>query len=318
MQYDIFNGDADGICALHQFRLDSPCPDAILITGVKREIKLLSLLEDVCESSLAVFDISLESNRPYLQPLLDHGNQILYIDHHFAGEIPESSALTSHISTDPNICTSLIVDALVQGRFRKWAIVAAFGDNLHGSAERAAQSLSLSTPIREQLRELGELLNYNSYGTDITDLLFHPADLYRDVHPYTDPLEFIASSPTLAILRQGFEEDMALALGQKTINPGNKNRIYHFPDTAWARRVSGVFANLKAREKKEAAHALIAHNADSTLRISVRAPLNNRKNADTLCLSFPSGGGRAAAAGINHLPSDMLDEFISAFQSTFH
>ncbi len=318
MQYDIFNGDADGICALHLLRLTTPCPDATLITGVKREIKLLSLFEDVRESSLTVLDISLESNRPYLQPLLDNGNQILYIDHHFAGEIPESSALTTHISTDPNICTSLIVDALVQGRFRKWAIVAAFGDNLHGSAECAAQSLSLSTPIREQLRELGELLNYNSYGAELTDLHFHPADLYRDVHPYADPLDFIASSPTLAILRQGFEEDMALALNQKTINPGNKNRIYSFPDTAWARRVSGVFANLKAREKKEAAHALIAHNADSTLRISVRAPLNDRKDADTLCLKFPTGGGRAAAAGINHLPSDMLDEFISAFQSTFH
>lgn len=318
MQYDIFNGDADGICALHLLRLTTPCPDATLITGVKREVKLLSLFEDVRESSLTVLDISLESNRPYLQPLLDNGNQILYIDHHFAGEIPESSALTTHISTDPNICTSLIVDALVQGRFRKWAIVAAFGDNLHGSAECAAQSLSLSTPIREQLRELGELLNYNSYGAELTDLHFHPADLYRDVHPYADPLDFIASSPTLAILRQGFEEDMALALNQKTINPGNKNRIYSFPDTAWARRVSGVFANLKAREKKEAAHALIAHNADSTLRISVRAPLNDRKDADTLCLKFPTGGGRAAAAGINHLPSDMLDEFISAFQSTFH
>ena len=318
MQYDIFNGDADGICALHQLRLYSPRPDAILITGVKRDIKLLSLLEDVRESSLAVLDISLESNRTYLQPLLDHGNQILYIDHHFAGEIPESSALTTHINTDPNTCTSLIVDALAQGRFRKWAIVAAFGDNLHSAAERAAQSLSLSTPIREQLRELGELLNYNSYGAGLTDLHFPPADLYRDVHTYTDPLDFIASSPTLAILRQGFEEDMALALNQKTINPGNKNRIYSFPNTAWARRVSGVFANLKAREKKEAAHALIAHNADSTLRISVRAPLNDRKNADTLCLRFPTGGGRAAAAGINHLPAEMLDEFISAFQSTFH
>jgi hypothetical protein len=78
-----------------------------------------------------------------------------------------------------------------------------------------------------------------------------------------------------------------------------------------------VFANLKAQEKKDAAHALIAPNPDATLRISVRAPLRNRKNADTLCLAFPGGGGRPAAAGINDLPPAMLDEFIAAFHTTF-
>lgn len=318
MQYDIFNGDADGICALHQLRLITPCPDGILITGVKRENRLLSLLEDVRESSLTVLDISLESNRPYLQPLLDHGNQILYIDHHFAGEVLESPALAAHINPDPNTCTSLIVDSLIQGRYRKWAIVAAFGDNLHNAAEHAARSLSLSNSMSEQLRELGELLNYNSYGSELTDLHIHPADLYRAICPYPDPSEFIESSPMVPILRQGFDEDLALALTQKTIHSSNKNRIYHFPDTAWARRASGVFANLKAQEKKDAAHAIITHNSDSTLRISVRAPLNDKKNADTLCLRFPSGGGRAAAAGINHLPANMLDEFISSFLSFFH
>ena len=110
---------------------------------------------------------------------------------------------------------------------------------------------------------------------------------------------------------------MDLALSQQVINPGNINRIYSFPDAPWARRVSGVFANLKAQEKKGAAHALIAPNPDATLRISVRAPLQNRKNADTLCLAFPTGGGRTAAAGINALPPAMLDEFIAAFQTTF-
>jgi hypothetical protein len=317
MQYDIFNGDADGICALHQLRLDTPCPDAILITGVKRDIALLSRLLGVAQSSLSVLDISLDSNRPFLQTLLTQSNQILYIDHHFAGVIPETAALTAHINTAPDTCTSLIVDSLLHGRFRKWAIVAAFGDNLHDAAHKAARTLSLSETVIEQLRELGELLNYNGYGANLTDLYFHPADLYRAILPYEDPLDFIASSPTLSILRQGFQQDMTLALSQNAINPGNTNRIFHFPDTTWARRVSGVFANLKAQEKKEAAHALIVDNADSTLRISVRAPLADRKNADTLCRAFPTGGGRAAAAGINSLPPEMLDEFISAFHATF-
>jgi hypothetical protein len=318
MHYDIFNGDADGICALHQLRLDTPCPDAVLITGVKRDITLLSRIEDVAHSSLSVLDISLDSNRPFLQRLLNQSNQIVYIDHHFAGVIPETAALTAHIDTTPETCTSLIVDSLLRGRFRKWAIAAAFGDNLHKAAHKAAQTLSLSTSVIEQLRELGELLNYNGYGEDPADLYFHPADLYRTLLPYEDPLDFIASSPALSVLRQGFRQDMALALRQNVINPGEINRIFHLPDSAWARRISGVFANLKAQEKKEAAHALITPNADATLRISVRAPLTDGRNADTLCRSFPTGGGRAAAAGINALPPAMLDAFISAFHATFH
>ncbi len=38
--YDIFNGDADGICALHQLRLEEPRA-SVLVTGVKRDVRLL-------------------------------------------------------------------------------------------------------------------------------------------------------------------------------------------------------------------------------------------------------------------------------------
>ena len=40
-RYDVFNGDADGLCALHQLRLDRPIADVIRVTGVKRDIQLL-------------------------------------------------------------------------------------------------------------------------------------------------------------------------------------------------------------------------------------------------------------------------------------
>jgi len=317
MHYDIFNGDADGICALHQLRLDRPSPEALLITGPKRDIALLATVQNVKHSSLTVLDISLESNRPFLQTLLSNANEILYIDHHFAGVIPETPDLTTHIDTSPETCTSLIVDSLLQGRFRQWAIVGAFGDNLHDAAQKAGQTLSLSVQVMAQLQELGELLNYNGYGAQLEDLHFHPAALYRALTPYKEPLDFIASAPMLSVLRQGFQQDMALAFSQEVINPDNLNRIFHFPDIPWARRVAGVFANLKARERKEAAHALIVDNTDGTLRISVRAPLTAKRQADTLCRAFPTGGGRAAAAGINSLPPEMLAEFISAFQATF-
>jgi hypothetical protein len=72
-----------------------------------------------------------------------------------------------------------------------------------------------------------------------------------------------------------------------------------------------------AREKPDMAHGLIIKNNDGTFRISVRAPLNNRTGADELCRAFPTGGGRAAAAGINSLPHDQLDHFHDAFFRQF-
>ncbi|AGF76808.1 DHHA1 domain-containig protein [Desulfocapsa sulfexigens DSM 10523] len=317
MHFDVFNGDADGILALHQFRLHTPSPEATLITGVKRDITLLKKINTQENSRITVFDISLDSNRSPLLSLLDQGNTITYIDHHFAGSIPDDNKLTVHIDPSPTICTSLIVDKLLKGKYRTWAIAAAYGDNLHESAEKAAATLSLTTEQLAMLRELGELLNYNGYGAEISDLHFPPDTLYQALHPYEDPFSFLAESKDLATLRQGFTEDMALAMEQKEMSPGNNNRIYTFPDAPWARRVAGVYSNLRAREKKDVAHALIVQNRDKTLRISVRAPLNNRKGADKLCLAFPTGGGRSAAAGINSLPPELLDEFLASFHSTY-
>jgi hypothetical protein len=43
--------------------------------------------------------------------------------------------------------------------------------------------LNLSDAQLDQLRELGECLNYNGYGDSLADLHFHPAELYRALHP---------------------------------------------------------------------------------------------------------------------------------------
>jgi hypothetical protein len=45
--------------------------------------------------------------------------------------------------------------------------------------------------------------------------------------------------------------------------------------------------------------------------------LQNKYGADTLCLAFPTGGGRAAAAGVNNLPRDQLQEFLNTFEEFF-
>jgi hypothetical protein len=94
-------------------------------------------------------------------------------------------------------------------------------------------------------------------------------------------------------------------------------RIFELPPEPWARRVSGLFSNLKAQEKPSLAHGLLTRNPDGTYRVSVRAPLHNKQGADSLCRSFVTGGGRSAAAGINALPQDQLELFFRKFEEIF-
>lgn len=316
MHYDVFNGDADGICALHMLRLAEP-RESTLVTGVKRDINLLRRIATVKNASITILDISMDKNKADLERLLETC-RVFYADHHFSGEIPSSKNLEAYINTNSDICTSLIIDGIQGGEHRAWAVAAAFGDNLHAAAAAAAAaSLSLNDEETAQLCELGELMNYNGYGKTVEDLHFKPEDLYKSVEPFKDPLEFFRRSDVLARLRDGYRKDMARARSAEPITVGKVGRVFRFPGEAWPRRIAGVFSNEMARQREDLAHALIVDNNDGTHLVSVRAPLQNKKGADELCRTFPTGGGRAAAAGINALPEDQMDEFIKSFREVF-
>jgi hypothetical protein len=66
------------------------------------------------------------------------------------------------------------------------------------------------------------------------------------------------------------------------------------------------------------AHAVITPSRYGDYSVSVRAPLANPQGADTLCMSFETGGGRKAAGGINKLPKDALDTFLDRFAKQFN
>ena len=317
MYIDVFNGDADGICALHQLRLAEPRPEARLVTGVKRDISLLQQLSGISNAQITVLDVSLDSNRESLVSLLEADCDILYIDHHFSGEIPDFQNLKTHIDSNPETCTSLIVNHILAGKHSIWAVVGAFGDNLHQSAYQAAAALSLPDSTVARLKELGELLNYNSYGLSVADLFFSPQDLYRAVSLFPDPLSFLEHSSLLPKLKNGFHDDMQQAATYEPVRETETGRIFELPPEPWARRVSGVFSNLKAQEKPSMAHGLLTRNQDASYRVNIRAPLINKQGADTLCRIFATGGGRAAAAGINSLPPEQLDIFFKTFEEVF-
>ncbi|HCC54907.1 MAG TPA: acetyltransferase [Desulfobulbaceae bacterium] len=315
LYYDIFNGDADGICSLHQLRL-AESRQATLVTGVKRDIRLLDQVAQVRGAELTVLDISLDSNRTALLQLLEYC-RVFYVDHHYAGDLPPSPNLVAHLDPSPEICTALMVDVLLSGRFRAWAVAAAFGDNLHASARKAAATLQLTEAQVERLQELGELMNYNSYGRQIADLHIPPQMLYEAVKPYADPLVFCEEAEFLALLRQGFADDLRRARMITALRETAHGRVFAFPAEKWANRIAGVFSNEKARERPDAAHALLVDNDDGSFMVSVRAPLVRRQGADSLCCAFATGGGRAAAAGINALPAGQIEDFCQKFNEVF-
>jgi hypothetical protein len=314
--FDVFNGDADGICALHQLRLAQP-RESTLVTGVKRDIGLLERVGAQAGDSVTVLDISLDRNRAALLGLLARGVAVEYFDHHFAGAIPAHPGFTPHLDPAPGVCTSVLVDAQLQGRYRPWAVVAAFGDNLAATARSLAQACGLGAPEVERLRELGEALNYNAYGDSESDLLVAPASLYRSLHRHPSPFDFIGADPVARLLADGRRQDMALA---RTVQPAFSlpaGSLYLLPDAAWARRAHGAFANALAARSPQRAHAVLCPDRRGGYTVSVRAPLERPAGADRLCLKYRAGGGRAAAAGIDGLARDQLPQFVRDFGEVF-
>ncbi|MBL4638802.1 MAG: hypothetical protein JKY76_05510 [Proteobacteria bacterium] len=204
------------------------------------------------------------------------------------------------------------------GEFVTWAIAAAFGDNMQTSAEALAEQHNLTATQQSLLKELGVYINYNGYGRSVDDLHFHPADLFHKLSSYIDPFELINEQNSVFYqLKTAYLADMNKAKDAEVLIENASFKAVQLADEPWARRVSGVFGNDLANASPNKAHAVLTLNentlnADISYTVSLRAPLSNKQGAGDLCASFPTGGGRAAAAGINALPQEMLSDFFDS------
>jgi len=314
--YDVFNGDADGICALQQLRLQFP-REAQRISGLKRDIDLLQRVDAVSGDEITVLDISLDKNRDALVDALATGARVFYADHHYPGDIPESDLLDCHIDVAADTCTSLIINQLLDNAQARWAVVGAFGDNFDQPATDLGRSIGLASDDLNALQQLGICLNYNGYGFELDDLMFHPADLFNRVNPYSDPLDFIENENGYAELLTQYQDDMLRAQNAPADSISSAGAVYLLPNEGWARRIVGVMGNDLAKQFPDRAHALLVDMGDGHHRVSVRAPYNRKDGADELCRQFRSGGGRKAAAGINALSQDSLVQFMEKFNTQF-
>lgn len=312
MHYDVFNGDADGIIALLQLRLAEP-KDSVLITGVKRDIKLLSQVVKAGDAtSVTTLDISMEKNLVPLNALLGADVPVFYCDHHRTGDVPESQHLETLINLDAEVCTSLLINQKLQGQYVNWAIAAAFGDNLNARAQAIGETQGLAQADIDFLCELGTLINYNGYGATQDDLHIAPAELYQQLLAYPDPfmLREDTQSPYF-LLKAGYEQDYTNVARLTPVADNGICKVFELPCEAWARRIGGVFGNELANQSPDLAHGVLTLNqSQNDYTVSVRAPLTNRVGADEVCTQFATGGGRKAAAGINALLLDEKTRFI--------
>lgn len=300
----VFNGDADGLCALQQLRLaENPVP-VELVTGPKRRTTLLAGVSAGAGDEVTVLDVSFHANRDGVQRLLAAGARVRYFDHHHAGPLPSHERLEAHIDLSPSTCTSVIVNGYLSSKYQAWAAVGAYGDNLAETGKVLADS--------PELEKLGVLLNYNSYGETEADLFFPPAELHRRLAAHADPLDFIQDD-AYRRLANGYAEDMQRARDLQPVAAREHAAVYVLPDAPWARRVSGALANRLARSAPARAHAMLSPNTSGGMQVSVRAPLQRPAGAAALCLDFATGGGREAAAGINHLPMESVGDFTKRF-----
>ena len=116
---------------------------------------------------VTVLDVSHAKNRKDVQRLLDSGVTVEYFDHHDPGELIEHPNITYHINTEPNVSTGLIVNSHVNGKNRLWSVATAFGDNHMDLAMNMAKSENLNEDQIILLKQIGLVVNYNSYGQTV-------------------------------------------------------------------------------------------------------------------------------------------------------
>tara|TARA_R110002020_G_scaffold452950_1_gene667567 strand:- start:2064 stop:3041 length:978 start_codon:yes stop_codon:yes gene_type:complete len=319
---DVFNGDADGIFSLIQWRKSHPITandQQILITGVKRDIALVSKIDDALanHSKITVLDVSFDKNHEAVKRVMEHCHSLFYCDHHKADKLFEHNNLMSVIDTAPTVCTGLLINNVLKDEHILWAVAAIYGDGLDSVATQYVERLGLTQAQCQQLKELGVLVNYNGYGNSVADLYFDPAELYTRLVNYESPLDVIVDPDSpYPLLKQGYEADIAKAETSKQL-VDNDLIVVILEDAPWARRISGTYGNQLAAKHSDKPVVIVTDNASGSYSISLRAPKVNPYGASNICSQFNTGGGREGAAGVNELPKAELGHFIEVVRTYY-
>jgi hypothetical protein len=228
-RYYVFNGDADGLCALQQLRLVEP-GDATLVTGVKRDIGLLERVNAAGADAITVLDISLDRNRRL-------GCCALFRPS-YAGEVPEHPHFEPHIEeisgSVPHTGRSPSTDASRGDR-------SAFGDGLPRVG--AAMASAIDSIIHGG--DIGEQSISTIMPGRTSPISHSPRRTANQMVPFEDPPISFGSRRR----SHGWPQATGWCAGKCTAAcaAGARATIVVLQDEPWARRVIGVLANELAR-----------------------------------------------------------------------
>lgn len=311
---DVCNGDADGLCSILQWRMHEP-KEATMLALLDCDTSLVGRVHTRPGDEFLMCDIPMEPNRSTLLQLLAGGARVQYFNHQVTEEIPWHPLLQTTVDFSRDACTSLIVDRLLGGKYRGWAVVGAYGKHLTHVADKLAMDMGLVADVRAQLRELGELISYNALVPHEDDACIAPARLYEHLSRYPSPTDFLRSEPIISELDSVRRDDLYRATELTPYWQDAYACVYVLPDAPWAHRVAGGLDKAIAAREPTRAHAFLCPAGDTHFRVTVHAARNTSVGSFGVD-DAEMGSVRPRAWVIHHLPHDEIDHFIRAFSAS--
>jgi hypothetical protein len=300
---DVCTGDADGLCSILQWRLHEPkltsmVSGPLCVTDAIRNFQVFPGDEVlVCNLPLK-FDPSTQSHASGRRATV----QYLDCRAHDASACRLRKSAVSAAS--PTACTSQVVDHLLQGAFRGWAMVGAYGSHRQHWADAQATASGLGVGARNQLQCLGEVISYNAEVTHARHLYLEPAHLYAQLAHYQDPLEFMQAESLADELDALRQADLRKAFALLPYWSDARASVYVLPDEDWASRVARQFQARLNGMNPERTFAVLSPSGAGTVRVAVQTGMKTFKVV------------RPKRWLIGHLPLAEVDNFVGAFSAS--
>ncbi len=301
--FDICAGDADALCAVLQWRLHEP-KVAQMVSGPLCVTDSLGNFPVFPGDELLVCNVPIQVSRtPVTQTPARHAT-VQYLDCRGPASLLWHLQAKGTIPTSAKVCSSLLVNHLLQGKFRGWALVGAYGSAVQFDSEAQALAPGCSAGERKRLQQLGEAISYNAGVLHPRYVYMEPAHLYAQLARYDDPLDFLQAEPVAAELDGVFQSDLQKALAWKPYWKDAHATVYVLPDEGWAYRVARQLKSRLAVLNPGRAIAVLSPAGSGSVRVAVQSGLDVRATvAPKKWL-------------IEKLPLNEVDNFVGAFSAS--
>lgn len=301
--FDVCAGNADALCAVLQWRLHEP-KVTHMVSGPLCVTDSLGSFHALPDDDLLVCNVPLEVRQASGLHAQARKARVQYLDCRGRTTGHVQSQLQGPSSSAAMVCTSLLVNHLLGGKYGGWALVGAYGSTVTMGADTQAMRLGCSDSEREYLRRLGESISYNAEVLHPRHIYLEPANLYARLARYEDPLDFLQAEALADDLDGVRQSDLQKALAWRPYWKDAHASVYVLPDVDWASRVARQLKLRLASLDPDRAIAVLSPAEAGGFRVAVQPGIKVRKSAT------------AKKWLIEHLPQNEVDNFVGAFSAS--